>query len=688
MKQLLLEIGVEELPAGFIEPALAQLIQLLTKRLSTERIDYSEVEGYSTPRRLAVIIRKIAEKQNDLAEEVKGPAKSIAYKDGKPTKAALGFARAQGVSAEELVVKKLGDAEYVFANRFVVGEPTKSVLERILPSLITAVSFPKNMRWGNLELRYARPLRWIAALLDDQIIEFSVENIKSGRITYGHRQLAVEPISVNHVQDYLTNLEAGYVIADHNYRRQMIKNQLTDLAKRIDGIVLEDQGLLNEVTHLVEFPTAFIGRYDEQFLAVPQEVLITTMKEHQRYFPVFDQNNQLMPYFIGVRNGTDNHLDLVVSGNEKVLRARLQDAKFFFDEDCKKPLEQYVDKLDSVVFHDGLGSMYDKVVRMCQTAKAIAQLLNKEDEQDVILRTAKLAKADLVTNMVNEFPELQGIIGSKYALLSGEDSAVANGIAEHYKPRFSGDELPKSTAGVIVGIADKLDNLVGYFGLGMIPTGSQDPFALRRQALGIVQVLLTNDIDIDVSQLIAAAFDSYCSKFNNEKQIITELLDFVSDRLRVILLDMGYRYDTINAVLAKKLSNLSNAKVKVDALDRFRQTEDFSNLYTAFERCSKLVAGSEHEASIDKDFFTTADRNFYDAIAAAEVELPKLLDAREYTSGLSVLAALKKPVDEFFEAVMIMDQDKNIRKTRLGLLQKLIALYGKYADFGLIVMDM
>lgn len=688
MKQLLLEIGMEELPAGFIEPALAQLIQLLTKRLSEERIDYTEVEGYSTPRRLAVIIQKIAEKQNDLAEEVKGPAKNIAYMDGKPTKAALGFARSQGVNAEELVVKKLGDTEYVFANKFVVGEPTKSVLERILPSIITAVSFPKNMRWGNLELRYARPLRWIAALLDDQIINFSVENIKSGRTTYGHRQLAVEPIRVYHVKDYLTNLEAGYVIADHNHRRQLIRNQITDLAKQIDGIVLKDQGLLNEVTHLVEFPTAFVGRFDKQFLTVPQEVLITTMKEHQRYFPVFNKKDQLLPYFIGVRNGTDNHLDLVVSGNEKVLQARLQDAKFFFDEDRKKPLEQYIKRLEAVVFHYGLGSMYDKVMRICRTATTISQLLHKEDEQDVILRTAKLAKADLVTNMVYEFPELQGIIGSKYALLSGEDSAVANGILEHYKPRFSGDELPKSTAGIIVGIADKLDNLVGYFGLGLIPSGSQDPFALRRQALGVVQVLLANDIDVDLSQLITAAFDSYCSRFNNEEQINVELLDFISGRLRVMLLDKGYRYDTINAVLAQKLTNLSNAQAKVDALDRFRQTDGFSALYTAFERCLKLAAGKEHAASVDQDFFTAADKSFFDAIADAKAELPMLLDAREYTSGLYLLAALKKPVDEFFDAVMIMDQDKNIRENRLGLLRQFINLYGKYADFGLIVMDM
>lgn len=683
--KFLLEIGLEELPARFILPAANQLAELMDEKLTEERIKFADIEIFSTPRRLAVIVNGIAEKQEDLALEVKGPPKNIAFKDGKPTKAAEGFARSQGVDINDLIVKTLGDAEYLFAHKFVKGLPTKDVLSNIVPQVITAISFPKNMRWGDCELRYARPLRWIVALLNEEIVSFAVENVVSGNTTFGHRQLSHGAVTISHPDQYVDTLKAAYVIADYNLRKQMIQEQITGLASQINGRILPDDALLDEVTNLVEYPTAFLGSFPEEYLEIPVEVLITTMKEHQRYFPVFDQAQNLLPKFIGVRNGADNQLDLVTAGNEKVLNARLADAKFFFEEDSKQPLAAYVERLKTVVFQDGLGTIYDKVERIVGNTAALCQLLNKENELNIVERTAQLCKADLVTNMVFEFPELQGVMGAKYALISGEDPQVASGIEEHYLPRFSQDALPQTTAGIIVSLADKLDTLVGYFGINKIPTGSQDPFALRRQALGIVQIILANNIDVDLRKLLNTAVSAYGALFKERAdEIVESLLDFFAGRIRVNLLEQGYSYDSIDAVLAVGLSSIPAVKAKIAALEQYRKESSFADLLTAFERCYKIAAKND-AAEIVPVHFTAAEKELSGVLENAVVGINEKLAEGKYIESLKLLASLRQPVDAFFDAVMIMDPDPVIRANRLGLLQQAINLFRNYADFSLIV---
>lgn len=684
--KFLLEIGLEELPARFILPASKQLAELMEEMLAEARIGFSGFDVYSSPRRLALKINDIAERQEDLAQEVKGPPKNIAYKDGQPTKALEGFARSQGVGVDDLFVKTLGNAEYLFANKFVKGLPTKEVLAEMLPKVITGLSFPKNMRWGDCELRYARPLRWAVALLDQEVVPFTIENVVSGNTSYGHRQLSQGRVTIEHPDKYLETLKSVYVIADFDLRREIIRKQVDNLAAQIGGKVLPDEALLDEVTNLVEYPTAFLGSFPEEYLDIPMEVLVTSMKEHQRYFPVFAQDGKLLPRFIGVRNGADNQLDLVTAGNEKVLNARLADAKFFYEEDSKQPLENYVERLKSVVFQDGLGTIYDKVNRIINNAKALCQLLDKEGDQELVVRTAALCKADLVTNMVFEFPELQGVMGSKYALLSGEDPQVAVGIKEHYLPRFSQDEVPETTPGIIVSLADKLDTLVGYFGLGRIPTGSQDPFALRRQALGVVQIVLANNIDIELKQLLETALASYGTLFEDQADaIVNSLLEFFAGRIRVNLLEQGYSHDSIDAVTAVGLTSIPAVKAKIAVLDEFREDSTFSDLHTAFERSYKIAAKYDPE-TVNPEHFTEADRELAAALEQVEAAVHKNLGSGKYKESLQSLASLRQPIDAFFDAVMIMDPDAEIRANRLGLLQKVISLFNTYADFSLIVV--
>ncbi|NLL88709.1 MAG: glycine--tRNA ligase subunit beta [Firmicutes bacterium] len=683
--KLLLEIGMEELPARFINPAVTQLEESLQAKLTEYRIEFEGTKTYSTPRRLAVVVQGIAAKQTDLTLEVKGPPHNIAYAEGVPTKAAEGFARSQGVDVQDLIVKTVDDAQYVFAVKYEQGRPVKEVLAAMLPELIASMSYPKNMRWGNYELKAARPLRWVVALLDEQVVSFTLENITSGNTSYGHRQLAKGEVVISNPETYLDTLRQAYVIADHRLRRLMIEEQLARLAAKMNGAVPEDQSLLDEVTNLVEYPTAFAGSFPEEFLSIPAEVLVTTMKEHQRYFPVFDHEKNLLPRFIGVRNGADNHLDVVAANNAKVLKARLADAKFFFEEDCRQPLESYVERLKMVVFQDGLGTVYDKVERLEATSEAICRLLGNESELELVKRTARLAKADLVTSMVYEFPELQGIMGGKYALISGEDPLVAVGIEEHYRPRFAQDELPKTIPGLVVSLADKLDTLAGYFGLGKTPTSSQDPFALRRQALGIVQMLLAYNIDIDLHELLQTALAAYGGQFAEKAQAILDALTlFFAGRVRVNLLDQGYSYDTIDAVLALGLRSLPQLKAKIVALDQFREHDQFADFYIAFERCSRITA-KNGESSVNPELFSQAEQSFAEGVAAVAAGFRKKFESQAYLESLQMLARLRQPVDVFFDTVMIMDPDPQIRANRLGLLRQVVDLYRQYADFSLIV---
>lgn len=686
MQKLLLEIGVEELPASFIEPAVKQLQELIQTKLTSARINWDNLVTFSTPRRLA-IIGDVADQQLDLSEEVKGPPKNIAYQDGQPTKAALGFARSQGVSEADLFIKEIDGAEYLMAKKFVKGRPTTEVLVEILPEIITSLSFPKNMRWGNTDLRYGRPIRWILALLDSQVLSFTVADVESGNLTYGHRQLAKNPITVSHPGEYEIKLKEGYVIANQQQRRELIKEQVSKLAAEHGKRVILDESLLKEVTNLVEYPTAFRGQFESEYLSLPSEVLITSMKEHQRYFSVLADDNNLSAEFIGVRNGADNNLDLVISGNEKVLRARLADAKFFYEEDQKRPLAENLTSLKTVVFQEGLGTVYDKVERITNLASKLCEILGCMDQHADVVRTARLAKADLVTQMVYEFPELQGVMGSKYAEIQGETEEVVIGIVDHYKPRFAADELPRNISGMIVSLADKLDSLVGYFGLGKIPTGSQDPFALRRQALGVVQIILSRNITTSLRQLIETALAGYDVKWEKSAdEIIQSLLDFFNGRLKGILLDKGYRYDSVDAVLALGISNLPGIEKRIAVLEDFRKQAEFDDLHTAYERCINLAKKAQ-SSDLYLERFTKAEEELYAKINQVKEQVKTYLCAANYTEALMELASLRSPVDQFFDQVMIMDKDEQIRQNRLALLKQIIDLFASFADFSQIVID-
>lgn len=686
MQNFLLELGFEELPARFVEKALGQLSSSVTKKLDQERLTYGEVLEFSTPRRLALLIRNLQAEQDDLVEEVKGPPLNIARDQaGNLTKAGEGFLRSQGVTESDLIVKSWQGADYIYVQKEVKGQKTRDLLTPLLEDVITHLSFPKNMRWGNYESRYARPLRWIVALLDSEVIPVQIEAIQAEQWTYGHRQLGSGPIRLGVPGEYVEKLRDHYVLVDSEERRQSTWAQIQTLARKEGAEVLADQRLLDEVVNLVEFPTAFCGGFAPEYLEMPAEVLVTSMKEHQRYSPLHNTEGNLVAKFIGVRNGADNHLENVIGGNEKVLEARLSDAKFFYDEDLQTNLADNLGKLEGVVFQEKLGSMGDKVRRMETLAEKLMEMLGHGERAETVLRTARLGKCDLVSQMVYEFPELQGIMGEKYALAQGEDPAVAAGIREHYKPRFAGDSVPSTVEGTIVSLADKLDTLVGYFAVGSIPTGSQDPFALRRQAQGIVQILVQGGYDVSLTALIRAAEAGYPSELSLGEEKGKALLDFFLARLRVLLTDQGYAYDVIDAAMAAGDDRIQSLLGKVQALTKFTKDDGFGDLMTGFERVANLAAKHEGQP-LQPDSFIPPDQAFYQALQELEESCEEHLARQDYDSILQGLAQFKVVVDDFFAAVMIMDQDPTIRANRLGLLSKALALYSLCGDLRLIVV--
>lgn len=682
-----MELGFEELPARFVQSTLNALSQTIQAGLEKERLAHGEVSLYGTPRRLAVLIKDLQLQQEDQVLEVKGPPKNIAYDtEGQLTKAGQGFLRSQGVEADAVFIKEFQGADYVYIKKEVKGKQTSALIKPLLEDIIANLHFPKNMRWGDYDLRFARPLRWIVCLLGEEVIPLEVGPVRADRITFGHRQLSQGPIVVSKPADYLPSLKDGYVLADMTERKELIRRQIVELAKEKNAVVTEDGDLLDEVLNLVEYPTAFCGRFAEEYLELPSEVLEMTMKSHQRYFPLEDGDGGLLPGFIGIRNGADNHLETVIAGNEKVLSARLADARFFYDEDQNTPLADNVAKLENVVFQEGLGSMGDKVARIEAISAGLTRLLGFSQHTEAILRTAKLSKADLVTQMVNEFPELQGVMGEKYALLQGEEPDVAVGIREHYLPRFAGDDLPQTPAGIVVSLADKFDTLVGYFALGKIPTGSQDPFALRRQAQGVVQILLNGQCLAlgSVIDLVGAEYAKFGVQLSEEAKM--ELLEFFRARLRVLLLDQGYAYDLVDAVLASGEDRLSELQKRVKSLAEFRVTPQFDNLITGFDRVENLARKAEG-TELNQAVMQAADQEFYQAMTEIKGRCEAKMAEGDYSGYLRALADFRAPIDRFFTDVMIMDEDLQIRSNRLALLQAALALYAAYGDFKQIVVN-
>lgn len=688
-KDLLLEIGLEEIPSRFIRNAVEQLNDKISKWLQEKRIGFASSKAYATPRRLAVLLTDVAEKGQDVSEEAKGPAKKIALDDaGNWTKAALGFARSQGVEPQQLFFKDIGGVEYVHAVKNSAGVETAAVLEEALISIIHSLNFPKNMRWGSYDLKFVRPIRWIVALFGNDVIPVSLVNVTSGRTTKGHRFLGNET-EIASPSDYVQALKDQYVYVDFEERERIILNQIEALASEKGWNIPVKGDLLEEVLFLVEFPTVLFGTFNPDFLAIPKDVLITSMREHQRYFPVLDQNGNLLPYFVTVRNGNSTSLEQVAKGNEKVLRARLSDAKFFYEEDQKLPIETALSRLETVVFHEELGTVGDKVRRIGKIAEALSARIGADKQtSDDVNRAAAICKFDLVTQMVYEFPELQGVMGEDYARKAGERETVAKAVFEHYQPRFSGDATPASVVGAIVSIADKIDTIAGGFSIGIVPTGSQDPYALRRQAAGIVQILLERNLPVPLSVLFDIALDVH-EQFHPLKrsrgEIRQDLTDFFLLRIKNVLHDKEIRYDVADAVTAAGIEDVSGVIRRASVLTNAVAEPEFKVTVESFNRVSNLAAkAASNDISADR-FADQAERDLFAAWQSAHETFIRELAAGGEAQALQTISALKEPITAFFEAVMVMAEDESIRNNRLALLSAISADIKQFADFSKLV---
>lgn len=682
---LLFEIGVEELPSRFVSSTLEQIKSNLTKLFNDNRILFDDIETYGTPRRLTFVVKGISDRQSNLEEEVKGPSKKISLdENGNFTKPALGFIKSKGLKEEDIYFKQVGKDEYIFGTIKQEGIETKEVLKNILPEAVKSVTFPKAMRWGGKNMRFARPIRWMVTLLNDEVLEINLEGIVSSNVTKGHRFLGEKEFVVNSLEDYYEKLDKNYVILDQNKRKEIIKNQCIEVANSLGGEVEFDDDLLEEVTHLVEYPTAFYGEFDSAYANLPKEVVTTPMKEHQRYFPVI-KDGKLLPNFIAVRNGNDYKIDVVKAGNEKVLVARLEDALFFYKEDTKKSLESYVEKLKTVVFQAKLGTVYDKTLRIEKLSLDILESLNLNDIKEDTIRAAKLCKADLVTSMVFEFTELQGIMGREYSKVNGENESVSEAIFEHYLPRFAGDILPNTKAGIVLSIADKLDSIAGFFAIGIQPTGSQDPYALRRQALGILSILMDKKIDVNLKDLVNHALNNYNNLDFNKDEVSNQIMEFFKERIKNLFRDLGIRYDVIEAVLSSEINDISDMHTRAVELNNWLSTEGLIEMLTAFNRVSTLAQKATSSNVKEELLKEDAEIKLYDGFKEIKVKVEDLLKDKKYSEALDVFASLRPLVDNMFDNVMVMDKDESIKENRLALLKQIYDTMLSICDLSKIV---
>ncbi|MDY0408466.1 glycine--tRNA ligase subunit beta [Virgibacillus soli] len=684
-KNVLFEIGLEELPARFIDDAEKQLFNKTKDWLTELRIDFKNLRTYSTPRRLAVYIEGVAEEQTTLQEEVRGPSLKIAKdQDGNWTKAAIGFTKGQGKTTEDIEIKEVQGTEYIFVNKVIEGKRSETLLKSF-SDVILSIHFGKNMRWGNESIKYVRPIRWLVALYDKHVIPFEISHVKTSNITYGHRFLG-ETITLQHPDDYEAELEKNYVIVDRMKREQLILSGIKEVEKIQHVHVRVEKDLLDEVCNLVEFPTAFLGDFDQEYLKLPSEVLITSMKEHQRYFPVYDQDEKLLPHFVGVRNGDSHCIDKVVKGNEKVLRARLADAQFFFEEDKKNNLEYFQEKLTKVVFQEKLGTISDKVARIKVIVQQLSDLLQvTEEEKQHAIRAAEICKFDLMTNMVNEFTELQGVMGEKYARFFKEDAAVAQAISEQYMPSHAKGKLPESVTGTLLSVADKLDTIIGCIYVGLRPSGSQDPYGLRRQAIGVFKMVEKNDWDISLKQLLSIPIHIFLQDQHiqgiSKEELINQVTEFMKQRAVFILNEYGIEADVIQAVLAGDLDNFSYMIKKANLLSEKRHEESFKTVHEALERVLNLAAKSEN-GQVDKQYFETdSERALYDTWKESMESFQRANDEKNAQVALGALDKLANPIHAFFDNNMVMAEDQHIRANRLALLHNIAQLVYQYADF-------
>ncbi|MFC4404188.1 glycine--tRNA ligase subunit beta [Gracilibacillus xinjiangensis] len=681
---VLFEVGLEEMPARFMNHTETQLKEKTKAWLNDLHLNYDQITTYITPRRFAVVIKNLESKQADQEEEVKGPAEKIAKdEDGNWSKAAIGFSKGQGKDVNDIYFKDINGTSYIFVKKFTEGKRVEELLPEF-KEIILNLHFPKNMRWADQNLRFIRPIKWIVAINNDNVIPFEITGVKTGQVTYGHRFLGGEVV-INDPLQYEKLLEREYVIADANKREQIIVNGIKELEKDKGWVIPIDKDLLNEVKHLVEFPTVFCGTYNKTFLEIPKEVLITSMKEHQRYFPVQNKHGDLHPFFVAVRNGTSEHIDTVSRGNEKVLRARLQDAQFFYDEDQKLPIERNLEQLSRMVFQEKLGTIADKVERVTKIASIVSTYLGlNNQDKDKVIRAAEICKFDLVTNMVTEFTELQGVMGRKYAEIFGEDKEVARAIEEHYMPKNANAELPESIVGAVVSIADKLDTIVGCFTVGLIPSGSQDPYALRRQALGVVQIVRDKGWKINISELlkqVQTLFETHVSTADEKEAVHSQLETFFKQRVAYIMKEEKIETDIIDAVLVNELQDISFILAKAQVLSTKRTDMSFKDKQEAFVRVLNLAKKAEDYYTVNPELFVNdEEKKLYQTYQSIIEDLDKELQSNAAEESLEVLSRIVNPVHQFFDNTMVMDEDKKIRENRLALLLVIANEIIKFAD--------
>lgn len=665
-KDLLFEIGAEEIPAGFMPNILGQLKQLAETKLNDVHLPFESIATYGTPRRLALIVKGLADTSAEISERHKGPSASIAYDaDGNATKAAIGFARGKGLDVTDLVVED----GYIYAETKTAGVPAKDIVTDMLPQLITGLNFPKSMHWGNLDAKFVRPVRWLVALLDEDVIPVEFATVKSGNVTRGHRFLGADEITIKNASSYIDTLKENFVMVDQDARRELISKQLHDMAASKNASIVWDDDLLEEINYLVEWPTALCGGFEESYLALPDAAIITPMKDHQRYFPLIDQDGKLLPMFLTVRNGSDHSIEVVQAGNERVLRARLDDAKFFFNEDRKKPLIDRQDGLTKIVFQEGLGNLADKTERLLKLGRVFGEECGLHEDAAVVLeRATELAKTDLTTGMVTEFTELQGVMGKEYALLDGESPEVAEAIFEQYLPRFAGDVLPQTEAGKVLSIIDKVDNIVATFSRGLIPTGSQDPYALRRQTIGILNILLGSEWNISLRPIFKASMEFLNVPGEKQDELLGQVEEFFTLRLKNIFLDREVPHHVIDLLLSNNELSVVDAEGLVNALLANRIDENVE-LVQAYTRMYNLVKDVEY-TGVNSDLLKEdAEKALFEAASKASEASRAAWEAGDYDAVVAVPATLVPAINKFFEDVMVMDKDEAIKANRLQLVR-------------------
>ena len=682
---VLLEIGLEEMPAKYVRSSSIQLKEKMAAFLEANRIGFDAIEMYATPRRLAVIASGVSDKQADLAEVIKGPAKKIALQaDGTWSKAALGFVRGQGLTPEDIFFDELNGVEYVFVKKETNGKASSEVLKE-LNTVVESLTFPVSMHWGNHHFKYIRPIHWIVALADAEIIPFQVLDVVSGRTTRGHRFLG-EDVTLSHAGEYVEKLAEQHVIADQDKRKNMIRAQFQQIEAENGWIIPNDESLLEEVTSLVEYPTAFFGEYESKYLTLPADVLITSMKDHQRYFEVKDKSGKLLPYFISVRNGNGIFIDNVKKGNEKVLTARLEDGLFFFNEDQRITIAQSVEKLKKVTFHSKIGSIHDKMENTAKIAAHLADLLDlEEDDKTQLLRAASIYKFDLVTNMVSEFTELQGIMGEVYALQQGETAAVATAIREHYLPVSSEGELPETQIGAVLAMADKLDSIISFFLQGMVPTGSNDPYALRRQMIGVIQIIEKYQWSFSLEDLLSALLTEVFAIEDAESfdKTMNELAVFANGRIQQKLQTYGIRYDIVEAVLQSGEKDVNTLFANAKVLQAHSEEESFKTIMEALARVVNISGNPDESIPVQKDLLETAsEKNLYVQINHLDLALSHGDPEADYTA----LAAIAPYIEAYFDENMVMVEDVAIRSNRLNTLGNLTLSIMQFADVRKLIL--